>query len=347
VSSGIATWTSLALAEAIRVTELALDPRARPTIYVFDEPETHLHPVAQKQAAAWVAERVRNGANVLLASHAVPFLDLPLADVEYFKVTRAADWETQIGRITGDVMGAVGEAAESMGLPPVALLQLTRAWLVVEGEHDSMILSRFYGRSLRSVGIQILALRGAARAKASFLTLAAFAPLGLPFFVLLDNARAEAVKSARIPDEEMTEEERIVAQLVRLGREKGVELDVFGLPYPDIICALPIEAVREVARKNKGKPEAASSWSDLIGQFEELRRGAKERREKALDFKRFVLDALGIVGLGADRLVAEALLKCEGEPPKPSELSRLVNEVVARVDAFRSPLSVPPADESR
>ena len=345
-SSGVAGWTSLALAEAVRMTQLELEPRSGPTIYVFDEPEAHLHPAAQKQAAAWVAERVRSGANMLLATHSVPFLDLPLADTEYFKVTRAADWTTQVTRISGDILGAVAEDAESMGLPPMALLQLTRAWLVVEGEHDRRILDAFFGRELQGAGIQLVPLRGAARAKASFLNLGALAPLGVPFCVLLDNARAAAVRAGQIPRHAMSEEEHIVAQLVRLEREEGIQLSVFGLPYPDIVCALPFEAVREVARENKGKPEAAASWSEFLGRYDELRRGAQERREKAPDFKRFVLEELGVVGLGADRLVGETLAKCDGQQCASVELARLVSEIVARVDAGHLAMPALPADET-
>ena len=380
-SSGMAAWTGFALSEAIRLAEDDLAERmpaldgedarpafmdmeihlseddlaqrmpavggqgARPaltTIYVFDEPEAHLHPLAQEQAASWIAERVRAGAHVLLATHALPFLRLPLADVEYLKVTRSPEWQTTVERMGDDILGAVAESAEALGVPPVALIQLARAWLVVEGEHDRKIIEAFHGRELRGAGIRILPLRGAARAKASFLNLAALAPLGLPFFCLLDNTRAEAVKSGQINTDSMTEEERIAEQLLRLRAEKGVGVEILGLPYPDIICALPIGAVREVARENKGKPEAASSWSALIDQVEERRRGAKAGGEKAPDFKRLVLDALGLVGLGVDRLVDEALLSCKDRSSEPSELSRLVAELVARVDVSRMPLPMPP-----
>ena len=127
-SSGVGTWTSFALSEALRLEEQALHtrppddapaeasvPGPATTVYVFDEPETHLHPLAQEQAAAWIADRARAGANVLLASHAVPFLRLPLEDAEYLKVTRNEEWETVVQSLSHDVLGAVAGSARVGG----------------------------------------------------------------------------------------------------------------------------------------------------------------------------------------------------------------------------------------
>ena len=340
-SSGIVTWVSFALSEAIRLTEEELDRReaaagkgtrsTTTTVYVFDEPEAHLHPLAQEEVANLVAERVRAGAHVLLATHAIPFLRLPLADVEYVKVTRSENWQTTVRPMTGGVLGAVAESAEVLGLPPVALIQLTRGWLVVEGEHDCEILSAFHGSELRQAGIQILPLRGAARAKASFLNLAALAPLGLPFFTLLDNARAEAVKAGRIEDDGKTEEEKIVAQLWRIYQNEGVRGDIFGLPYPDIICALPFEVVWQVACGTGDGPDGVSSWSDVRARYGEERAIATADGRKTPNFKTFALERLGLKNLRADEFVREVLARAEGEPRDP-ELSRIVSEVLAKVD---------------
>ena len=344
-SSGVATWTGFALSEAIRLTEEELDKASNPwratggqTIYVFDEPETHLHPLAQEQAASWIAERVQTGAHVLLATHAVPFLDLPLiTDVKYFAVTRSQGRETTTEEVSGDVLGAVAESAEALGLAPVALIQLTRAWLVVEGEHDRKILDSFYGRELRQNRIRILPLRGARRATHSFLNLEALAPLGLPFYTLLDNARTEAVKAGRI-EGAMTQEEAWLEQIWRLYREKGVKGDIMGLGnYPDIICALPIEAVRQVAGENRGKPEAATSWSDLIGLYQEHLAKPREGGVKPGNFKTFVLRSLGLRNWKPDDLVDETLRVCEGSP-QDTKLSLIVSNIVAAID----PKVIPP-----
>jgi len=134
-ASGLAGWAFVALAEAIRrgVAEYGWPehfvdggpiepPNHGHTIYVFDEPEAHLHPLAQEQAAAWVDKLARGETGVLLATHALPFLSLPHCDAQYFRVARSADWTTQVEPITDDIFGAVRESAEILGLPPVALI---------------------------------------------------------------------------------------------------------------------------------------------------------------------------------------------------------------------------------
>jgi energy-coupling factor transporter ATP-binding protein EcfA2 len=337
-SSGVSAWAGFALSEAMRMAVQesppsmgAITPSASPMVYVLDEPEAHLHPLAQEEAAAWVAERVREGASVLLATHAVPFLRLPLQHVEYLRVVRTPEWKTTV-EPTKDVMSAVAEQAEALGLPPAALIQLTRAWLVVEGEHDRMVLDAFYGKDLHQAGIRILPIRGAGRAKASFAALTAVAPWGMPFFYLLDNTRAEAVKAGRIAAGSMTEEERIAEQLWRNTQQKGVDVEILGLPYPDIICALPMEAVRILARDNGGKPEAATEWSDLIAKHERHRTARREGARGTRNFKKFVLESLGLDTWSIDEFVARALRACEGQAPPAGPLSQIVSRIVAAVD---------------
>jgi hypothetical protein len=48
-SAGIARWTVFALAEAMRDASRATD-NGTPTVYLVDEPEQHLHPLAQEEA---------------------------------------------------------------------------------------------------------------------------------------------------------------------------------------------------------------------------------------------------------------------------------------------------------
>ncbi|GEM_PF-5450604 len=359
-SSGMATWTGFALSETLRLAEEGSIPLLVPwftedtadpsgvrdvrypspldqppealTVYVFDEPETHLHPLAQQQAADWIAERARTGANVLLASHALPFLDMPLKDVEYLKVTRNEEWETKAERITGDILGAVAKSAADLGLPPVALVQLTKAWLVVEGEHDRLILNAFFGEELRRAGLQILPLRGAARAKASFMAVEALKPLCLPFFWLLDNTYARRLED-KTGSEPKTQEEFIAAQLKRLAAEEGTDLRMLTWPYPDIICALPIEAVRRLAFEKRGTPDAATSWQELIERHEIQRREAEENGKKPADFKGYVLETFQLKGRGADWFVNGVLRLCEQRSPDGCPLTPVVSSVIAAVEA--------------
>ena len=234
-STGIATWVGYAIAEAIRLYEEA-DIAHRTTLFLLGEPERHLHPVAQGEIADWITERAASGAHVVVATHAPPFLQLGLEHVEYCKVARGrTDRQTRTTRITGEIIEALSDSGADLGLSPATLIQLTRAWLVVEGEHDKKIVDAFFGHELREAWVGVIALRRAARAKATFLNLQVLKPLGIPFFVLLDNVRADLVKRGQLP-EGASEEERIAADLVRLAREEGVRLKVEGLSYPDVLC---------------------------------------------------------------------------------------------------------------
>jgi hypothetical protein len=89
VGSGVRVWAQYSLREAMRSLREAEEaiPERR-SIYVLDEPERHLHPSAQTEIAAWLAERVRDGAHVLMATHAIPFLNIPYEGTEYFRVFR-------------------------------------------------------------------------------------------------------------------------------------------------------------------------------------------------------------------------------------------------------------------
>lgn len=109
-----------------------------------------------------------------------------------------------------------------------------------------------------------------------------------------------------------------------------MELEVLGLPYPDVICALPMEAVKCLARENGGKPDAALSWDELIDRHE--RHTATVRGKKAANFKSFVLEFIGLKGWSPDLLVEGVLSLREGQPPPTGPLSRIVSGVIASTD---------------
>ncbi|MGI9110928.1 MAG: AAA family ATPase [Gaiellaceae bacterium] len=46
------------------------------TLYVFDEPERHLHPTAQDSAAQWVQSPATDDVAVVVATHSLSFLNM-------------------------------------------------------------------------------------------------------------------------------------------------------------------------------------------------------------------------------------------------------------------------------
>ncbi|HET8742259.1 MAG TPA: AAA family ATPase [Gaiella sp.] len=104
--SGLRTWAR-SIREAMRILRPPPSNKEpeRTTIYVLDEPERHLHPAAQEEVARWIAERVEAGAGAIIATHALPFLDLPYAGSEYYRVFRDEQGLSRAGRLTTDPIG--------------------------------------------------------------------------------------------------------------------------------------------------------------------------------------------------------------------------------------------------
>src|SRR5262249_7771590 len=151
-----------------------------------------------------------------------------------------------------------------------------------------------------------IALRGAARAKATFLNLQVLKSLGIPFFVLLDNVRAELVRRGELP-QGASEEERIAADLIRLAQEEGVSLTIKGLRYPDVLCTLPPAAVRRAAEQSGGNSGAFTGWEELLAAHA-LANASLPDGAKRQDLKQFLLATLGLTGrISIDEFLARTL----------------------------------------
>lgn len=162
-------------------------------LYVIDEPERHLHPQAQREAAQFLADLARDGADVVIATHSPAFLHVPYSDAAYLRVSRDESGTTRATEITGDLLRHLERAVESLGLTRADLIQLTRAALIVEGEHDSWILRDLYGDRLSAAFIRILKLSGAHNTLA-LLDAELLRSLGLPTIVLLDDTHLDNIR---------------------------------------------------------------------------------------------------------------------------------------------------------
>ena len=225
--SGLAVWAGFAIEEAMREVDLELDSELRalpvfPTevdprddlerapgvepplgertcLYVLDEPERHLHPHAQEQAARWLAGRIDRRTSLLLATHALPFLSLPTDDVEYSLVSRSSDRVTRCESITADVWGALDERTSEAGLGSRAqLLQIARAFLIVEGAHDEAVVRHFYSHELDRHRIVLLPARGAQKVR-SLIEAELLALLDVPMIILFDDIHAAQIVGGTTP----------------------------------------------------------------------------------------------------------------------------------------------------
>lgn len=128
-------------------------------VVVADEPERQLNARVARQATGWIADLVETtGTLAIVASHGTAFLALA-RDVAIARVRRLGQ------RICVDAMtqadaGTLDEIARELGLHRGELLATVGCFLLVEGEHDKIVLTGIFGHELRVAGVFIAPMRG-------------------------------------------------------------------------------------------------------------------------------------------------------------------------------------------
>jgi hypothetical protein len=344
-ASGLAVWSAFAVEEAMLQLERELDhelaafieehveredededywaPRNEPhlgeqgRLYILDEPERHLHPEAQEQAARWLVDRLEEQTSFVLATHALPFLSLTAAEVEYALVSRGEDSLTHAESITGDVWGVLDARASEAGLGSRAqLIQLARAFLVVEGAHDELVVRHFFGERLARERIVVLPIRGATRAR-TLIEAELLAKFDAPLIVLFDEVRAEAVVAKERPSRKDISVHSLWEMLQRWPAERK-QPHVVEFTLPDIYCAVPDQCVRQVVADRGG---SFPGWRRVIKDFGDETSGR--------GFKDFFLAASGLSRkTDTTTLIEEILERCRVQPR--AELRRAMDEVLDR-----------------
>jgi hypothetical protein len=225
-----------------------------------------------------------------------------------------------VTRIGDDLLGAVAISANEMGLSPVHAVQLTRAWIVVEGEHDRLALRHFYGRELNRARVAVLPLRGVNEALA-LLQLGHLSTLGKTLHVIFDSVRAEWVTGEARPTGLPSREEKIIDQLRRLWSNPTVDLSVESFSSPDIICVLPEDAVRRaLAEAFHGKAGTFPGWDAIIASY--IAAGSKGR------FKDYAFQQMHL-GVTADDFLEAVLARSDEAPLLGSDIHRSIEHVLA------------------
>jgi hypothetical protein len=225
-----------------------------------------------------------------------------------------------VTRVSEDLLGAIADSAAEMGLSPVHALQLTRAWIVVEGEHDKQVLRHFYGRELHRARITVLPLRGVNEAL-SLLQLGHLSTIGRPLHVIFDNVRTEWVVGETAPAGLPSREEKVIDQLRHLWNDPNVDLRLEPFSSPDILCVLPEDAVRRaLSEAFRGKAGSFPGWGSIVADYEAA--GSKGQ------FKDFAFKKMQL-GATADEFIAEVLARSEKSPLLGSDLHRSIEHVLA------------------
>ena len=186
LSSAEARWARFSIQLADLKVSAEADSRI---IAILDEPERALHRRAETDIVDRLVELCeQNELQLVVASHSPAFLSHP--ECELHHVYRDSGGYTEVDQVPRSVV----ERTVELGLNPSDLLQLTRVLLLVEGQHELVILNELIGDRLAELGVQLLCMRGATSLKAWDAQLIE-RYTDVPFVVLVDNDNAERLRN--------------------------------------------------------------------------------------------------------------------------------------------------------
>lgn len=287
----------------------------RAAVYLVDEPELHLHPLAVRNVAEWLERLAETAATVIVATHHPTLLNTSRQLNRLVLVSRE-NGLTKLTPVQDRPLAAVTAINDEVGLTPGELLLLTRLVLLVEGEHDRTVLEAWFGDQLRAAAVRIIPLRGIDNLVGLPLTGLA-QELGIPIAVLSDDTDVVAARSGV----ERTRGERAVGEFLRQAKQQGLNVKAIGLAQPDILYYLDDGICRQLAPGFPGWREAAAE-----------RRHAGEHT----DWKRWITNTYGLrLDTATVRELAE---RCEDEGLIPEEMHGRLRSILAFAsDAPRLP----------
>lgn len=263
-------------------------------IVMIDEPERALHRRAERHIAQALKNLAENlNAKFILASHSPAFL--ARRDFSLLHVYRDGGNLTNVHELSGDFHSR----AEALGLEPTELLQMSRGILLVEGEHELVVLGELIGTELQLMGIETLCMRGARALKAwDAQLIQRFTDV--PFIILTDNDEHERISDIWERSKKLREagqNYRTLLNELKTGA-RGSEGDflrelcgmlieeaqykrfsLFALEKADITEYLPVADLSATA--------TGKSWSDL-------RKEAAKKAEQSSTFKKWAKENYSI-----------------------------------------------------
>jgi energy-coupling factor transporter ATP-binding protein EcfA2 len=317
-------WAQVAIAAAL----IQHQPRHARSIMLLDEPELALHSLAeQHMARALPTLAKRMNTQLIVASHSADLLNQSTNRLVHVRrgtsgITEMATLDIAISSLPFD----------DLGIKPSDLLQLRRVFLLVEGEHDRLVLNGLLGDKFAELGVDLLPFRGGAQLAHVIDSQFLFLFTDARVIIVLDNLRAEPIGQLwsevreRLATGDLLGARRLLE--MRLGREgeegflkefgiRAVEesradrIEVFGLSKRDIICYLPIQAI----------VPGASSWQEVEARYVKRYPPSSRRQPGDLNFKRWLRATYGAT---ISRPVIEtAVASVDAIPDEFAELLRL------------------------
>ena len=276
---------------------------SRPQILIIDEPERGLHRMRERELPHMLNALRSNSSTlmVLAASHAPAFLDVRV-DAALHHVSRLRGYPTVLRNVDLGTTSLTSETATNLGLTPSDLLQLTRVFVLVEGVHDEIVLSKLIGDDLRKAGGRILPINGAAHARSIADARILFDATEAAVVFVIDNVNGP--KALQIWDSatglylegKHKQARAALADLLRQGSggelvwlhalgERAIDARVLhrihpvGLSQRDILCYLPASCFL---------PDEAT-WTQLEADFDNARAAGVTKD----DFKSWLRKARG------------------------------------------------------
>ena len=289
-----------ARSEPLSQRAVRLESADAPGIYVVDEPEAHLHPRAIASVRTWLGELARTATAVLAASHSPMLLDTD-SPLTARVLVLSRDGGTELRAVTGTADDSLAETARELGITKGDLLLMTRLVLFVEGIHDVIILSEWFGSELRDAGIRVFPVHGGD----DFLELAATKP-GL---VGSEIIGALGIRMAVITDKSPARVEPVVNRMVREARQAGRDVTPVSLSEEDILFYLDEEICREHAPRFPG-------WHPALTAF---------REGKARRWKKWVTEEYG-VDLTPEN-IRQLAAECRRHGRVPAELAQKIRQL--------------------
>ena len=238
----------------------------RPPLYLIDEPERHLNPRIQREAAQWLASMVREGrGQAVVSTHAPAFLSLP-ADVQYVSATRSPDGAVHVSAFDQAHLTALSELASELGFDRGELLGTTRCILFVEGRADQRLLESLFRGRLHGSGILVVPIQGVGRHGQILDSDVLLRYVRCPTAVLFDNLTETEIhrlktdpayvdQSLRSPSTELQN----MAHLFKNAALHGHSIEPMGVPSEDIFDLLDENILRQTYPRYPGRAAARQS----------------------------------------------------------------------------------------
>lgn len=288
-----------------------LEPPA--VVRLFDEPERHLHPDAQRRVSR-ALEVASPLAQVAIATHSHLFLGRPGWEHLHVSPTPEGVVSTRFSVAELDLTHAL---TRQMGLTRGELLSRFGFVLFVEGKVDEAFLTGRYGDVFADGGVLILPISGIDEVKSLGELHLIGKLLDVGAGVLADHVRIGRLTGA--PPSDLTKEELALRDLRTMLQRRQLDLQMFGLERVDIIAYLDEDVIRRDAPDFPG-------WAAIQ---------ERSRSDRSIGFKKHAAEAAGVhrVGISMVRRIASVMADENIAPPGdlPSVVAQIIKAATVAV----------------